>query len=424
MNDMKKYDDALMEGSNNPKIIAKKRIRAFIEAASEIAPKGLVESIVDAHDALFEYHEGRTRTGIRFRTGLGATDPRKTNPWSYKTRINGNDAVANDYYAKPPTGANVIAWTKQRPEGSAAYRHYEDVEYNRARRKIDPRDYPTMVNFHPDDSWDDAYYASARRQPVPPPPPPPQQTEQKQKIQQPEQTPPQPPKEEPPKVEPPKAEPPKEKQKTQQECPPACPTDDSQIANVADNHKGNNTPKKPATRYVWKEDDFLPIENTKSPGTSCSTTHRYVINLVSFDKENDGAANKVARFLTTHGIRGVYTYQYDGIAQNTTRKDVWRVRIGYFASKAAAKAYFRTNVRKHVGDQFNWWVGTCDGNKGDNIKPGTFKLGANISDNDCVDETSVKPKTEQTVSNTHARQSETPSTKKRHGNIMDFVKGK
>ena len=77
MNNMQRYDIALMEGVS-PKRLAKKRMKAFIEAVSEIAPRALVEAVVTAHNALFEFASGRTPSGVRFVTGRFSSDPRKT----------------------------------------------------------------------------------------------------------------------------------------------------------------------------------------------------------------------------------------------------------------------------------------------------------------------------------------------------------
>ena len=109
-----------------------------------------------------------------------------------------------------------------------------------------------------------------------------------------------------------------------------------------------------------------------------------------------------ARYLAQEEhIPGIYTYQYNGLAQNTTREDVWRVRIGYFKSRAAARYFFRKYVFPHVGKQFNWWVGTCDGEKGDRrMKPNTFALGKNIKESECVDTSSANQSSEQPQQNT------------------------
>lgn len=386
---MEQYDKALMESEISPSRLKKKRMKAFIEAASEVAPRELVEAVVDAHNALFEASFGRFSDGTRYATGLGATDPRKTNPWSERMVINGNDAVRNDFPIKPPTSANTD-WHKQNGEGSAAYKHYENVVMNRRRNKFVPREEPVNVQLRGDDSWE---RMQANNAPVPQEPPP-MEPPKAVRMNTPE-----------PKVEPPKVDPPKV------ECPPACPAPTEPPAKAET--PMNNTPKKEAAPekkkataapYTWKETDFKPIENEKDPGNSCSTTHKFVINLVSFNKDNGAAAHKEARFLFNKGIAGVYTYQYDGLAQNTTRPDVWRVRIGYFKSKAAARTYFRKYIHQHVGDQFKWWVGTCDGSKGDNMKQGTFKLAKDISDNDCVDESVAKKPAEKPASNVTSQQ--------------------
>jgi hypothetical protein len=122
-----------------------------------------------------------------------------------------------------------------------------------------------------------------------------------------------------------------------------------------------------------------------------------------------------ARFLSqTKNIPGVYTYQFDGLAQNTSREDVWRVRIGFFKSKAAARAYFIKYVRPIVGDQFHWWVGTCSGDKGDKSKKGTFMLGKDITKNDCVDTSAAKGGSDKQEQKTEPAKTEKKS-------FMDFA---
>ena len=364
MNSMQKYDTALMEGVS-PKRLAKKRMRAFIEAACQVAPRELVEAVVTAHNALFEGFHGVTRDGVRFFSGAPATDPRKTNNWSTKTRFNGNDAVRNDAFLKPPTSSNVIAWQKQNPEGTAAYRHYEQMEMNKPRQKIDPRGYENRYNMMYDDSWERS------TQQLPPPP----------------------------KVEPPKVE-----------CPPVCPAPAEQNIGTPMEKKPAPVQKKPKPSYKWNDNDFHPIQKE-----GCDPTHDFTINLVSYNKDDRDSAMAKARFLAqTKNIPGVYTYQFDGLAQNTSREDVWRVRIGFFKSKAAARTYFLKHVRPIVGDQFHWWVGTCSGDKGDKAKKGTFMLGKDITKNDCVDTSAAKAS-----SDTQTQKAEPAKTEKK--SFMDFA---
>jgi hypothetical protein len=406
MNSMQKYDVALMEGVSQ-KRLSKKRMRAFIEAVSEIAPPSLVEAVVTAHNALFEYNRGVTHRGVRYVSGVGASDFRKTNDWGDQTIYNGNDLVATGSRYKPPTSGGTD-WHKQSNTGTAAMKHYDNVHTYRTQR-MNPSDYPNYnYSLRGDESWYNQNFRSAPTHSAPPPPELPAPQAVRQQAPQPA-----------PKPEPPK-----------QECPPVCPVPDTNADKPTVEPKApepkkeapkKEAPKKAAAQYSWKDKDFLPIEKTPNPGHSCNTEYRYVINLVSFNKENDGAAAKEARFLATHNVAGVYTYQYDGLAQNTTRPDVWRVRIGYFKSKAAARTYFRPHVHKLVGDQFRWWVGTCDGPKGDNMKPGTFKLGGNISDSDCVDGSVAQKSSAQPAANTQTQQAQ---QKTEHKSIMDYAKGK
>ena len=392
MNNREKYDVALMEGTLSPKRIAKKRFRAFVEAVSEIAPRELVEAVANAHRALFEYREGVTREGVRFRTGLGATDPRKTNRWSEKTRFNGNDAVARNASLQPPTGANVIAWQKFNSRGNAADKHYEQIEMNRSRQKIDPRGYETRVNMHANDSWDM----------VPPP-----QVEPPTPVRQPA-----------PKVEPPKVEPPKV------ECPPVCP-EPPKVTESPVKAQELQTPEKkaPAPQYKWKDSDFQEIQ-----GEQCNPKYPFVVNLVSYSSNNKKTAAYQAKHEFDEGVKGVYIYQYDGQAHNSSRKDVWRVRIGFFKSRAAARAY----VIKHVKDrdQFKWWIARCDAENasGDKMKPNTFQLAQNIKDSDCIDESSVKKPTEDKTVNTPQKPTEDNKAQQgnaketEHKNILDYAK--
>lgn len=394
MNNREKYDVALMEGTLSPKRIAKKRFRAFVEAVSEIAPRELVEAVASAHRALFEYREGVTREGVRFRTGLGATDPRKTNRWSEKTRFNGNDAVARNASLQPPTGANVIAWQKFNPRGNAADKHYEQIEMNRSRQKIDPRGYEARVNMHANDAWDN----------VPPPPP---QVEPPTPVRQPE-----------PKVEPPKVEPPKV------ECPPVCP-EPKKVTEAPVKTQALQKPEKkaPAPQYKWKDSDFQEIR-----GEQCNPKYPYVVNLVSYSSNNKKTAAYQAKHEFDEGVKGVYIYQYDGQAHNSSRKDVWRVRIGFFKSRAAARTY----VIKHVKDrdQFKWWIARCDAENasGDKMKPNTFQLAENIKDSDCIDESSSKKPTEQKTVNTPQKPTEDNKAQQgnaketEHKNILDYAK--
>lgn len=380
MNKMEQYDKALMEGVVSQSRLEKKRMKAFMEAVSEIAPRELVEAVVTAHNALFEFgpsgfvHYGMTPNGVRTKT--------QTGNYSTKRTYNGNDLVrTNDRY-KPPTSANTD-WHLQNGQGSAAYRQYNNVIVNDPMPRIDPREYerPSVVNMHNEDHWENERMSHQA------PPPPPPQMEPPRAVRQPE----------PPKVEPPKVE-----------CPPVCPEPPKVVEKPVENKPTEEKPatekkaapaKKAAAPYKWNDNDFHPADDPKYKG-KCSTTHRYVINLVSFNKDNDGAAAKEARFLSSKGVAGVYTYQFDGLAQNTTRPDVWRVRIGYFKSKAAARTYFRKHIHNLVGDQFKWWVGTCDGDKGDKMKPGTLKYGNEISDSDCVDGSAAKKSVEQPTANT------------------------
>lgn len=371
MNNMQKYDVALMECAS-PKRIAKKRMKAFIEAVSEIAPRALVEAVVTAHNALFEFGYGRTPSGVRFVTGTFASDPRKTNGWGTQTVFNGNDLVATNSRIKPPTSGGTD-WYKQTNTGTAAYRTHDDVHTYNTRQRIDPRGYEPSYYVRMDEPWERKSYYEV---PQPQQPPPPQAVRQ----QAPQQSP-------------------------KQECPPVCPAPapapaPKQVEANRDTKTVQNVPeqpkKKPAAQYKWNPTDFQEIK-----GKGCSETHRFVINLVSFNKNNRGAAMSTARYLAQEdNIPGVYTYQYDGLAQNTTRPDVWRVRIGYFKSKAAARYFYRKYVFPHVGTQYNWWVGTCDGEKGDRrMKPNTFALGRNIKEDECVDTSAAKPSSEQTKQN-------------------------
>ena len=414
MNHMKNYDRALMEGVATPRRMAKLRMRAFVEAVSQIAPRALVEAVVTAHKALFEFGYGRTTNGVRYVHGAFASDPRKSNNWGTHTIYNGNDLVATDSNPKPPTSGGTN-WHLQSNTGTAAYRQYDDVHTYQTRQRIDPRGRQPSYDVRYDDPWANRSYVEAP-QPQQPPPPPPQEVElpapQAVRQQAPQPAP------------------------TQQECPPVCPAPkDKDVASTATPSpapaKPAPAPKKPAAQYKWNPKDFQEIQ-----GEGCSETHKFVINLVSYNKNNRGAAMSTARYLSQEEhIPGIYTYQFDGLAQNTTRPDVWRVRIGYFKSRAAARYFFRKYVFPHVGRQFNWWVGTCDGEKGDTrIKPNTFALGKNIKENECVDtsvakQSSEQPQTqqnaeqqpantqtqtnsEQTVSNTASKNSEAPQVSK------------
>lgn len=393
MNNMQKYDIALMECAS-PKRMAKKRMKAFIEAVSEIAPRSLVEAVVTAHNALFEFGYGRTPNGTRFVTGTFASDPRKTNNWGTQTVYNGNDLVATNSRIKPPTSGGTD-WHKQSNTGTAAYRTYDDVHTYKTRQRIDPRGHEPSYNVRLDDPWERKSYYEVPQPQQPPPPQPahPQPAPQAVRQQAPQPAP-------------------------KQECPPVCtepaPTP-SPAPKQAEENRENKTAqkapeqpkKKPAATYKWNAKDFQEIN-----GEGCSETHKFVINLVSFNKNNRGAAMSTARYLSQDkNIPGVYTYQYDGLAQNTTRPDVWRVRIGYFKSRAAARYFYRKYVFPHVGKQYNWWVGTCDGEKGDKkMKPNTFALGKEIKDSDCVD-TSASTKSYEQPQQNAAEPKESPNAK-------------
>ena len=403
MNNRQKYDIALMEGVS-PKRLAKKRMKAFIEAVSEVAPKALVEAVVNAHNALFEAYFGTLPSGIRFGTGLPSSG--YSRGYGNKTIYNGNDLVRANSDSQPPTSANTL-WVRQNPRGSFAPKHYEPVAMYDPAPRIDTRRPTPHVTFNPDDSWEEA----KRKMAVATPPPQEELPAPQAVRQQAPQPAPQ------PKVE----------------CPPVCPepapapapeikaAKESELPKAPEPKK--EAPKKVAT-YKWKESDFKQIE-----GEGCSETHKYVINLVSYNKNNRGAAMSTARYLAQdEDIPGVYTYQFDGLAQNTTRPDVWRVRIGFFKSKAAARYFFRKYVFPHVGKQFNWWVGTCDGEKGDKMKPNTFALGKNIKENECVDTSSQKASSEQPASNASEKPAENTSTKKsapeeKHVTMETFVTG-
>lgn len=422
MNNMQRYDIALMEGAS-PKRIAKKRMKAFIEAVSEIAPSALVEAVVTAHNALFEFGFGRTPRGARFVTGTFASDPRKTNDWGTQTVYSGNDLVATNSSIKPPTSGGTD-WHKQTNTGSAAYRTYDDVHTYNTRQRIDPRGYGPSYNVRMDDPWErKRYYEFSQPQQPPPPQPAPQAVRQQEQQPAPKQ-----------------------------QCPPVCPEPAPAPAPKQVDANMDTTPvqkapeqpkKKPAAQYKWNPNDFQAIK-----GEGCSETHKFVINLVSFNKNNRGAAMSTARYLAQeYNIPGVYTYQYDGLAQNTTRPDVWRVRIGYFKSKAAARYFYRKYVFPLVGRQYNWWVGRCDGEKGDlRIKPNTFALGQNIKADECVDTSAAQQSSEQhkqdapetkaatqgqTTAQTHEAQQTSTVTPKQGAStevgdkpIMDLVNGK
>ena len=397
MNKMEQYDKALMEGTISPKRMAKKRMKAFMEAMSEVAPRELVEAVVTAHNALFEFgpmgpfagavHYGMTPNGVRTKT--------QTGNYSTKRTYNGNDLVrTNDRY-QPPTSANT-EWHLQNGQGSAALRHYNNVVVNDPMQRIDPREYDqrTVVNMHNVDPWEmEKQYSAPVRQAPPPPPPPPPQMAAPQAVRQGA-----------PKPEQPKAE-----------CPPVCPApvqkeEPHKESDVGTKTKGEPVPTKkkaPAAAYKWKDDDFHPADDPRYKG-KCSTTHNFVINLFSPSKEDGAVAREKARALSLKGIQGVYTYQYDGLAQNTTREDVWRVRIGYFKSKAAARTYFRKHIFPIVGSQYNWWVGTCSGDKGDKMKPGTLRDGNEIKASECVDNSVAQKPAEQPASNTTQQSNEQP----------------
>lgn len=381
MNNMQKYDVALMEGVS-PKRLAKKRMRAFIEAVSEIAPKSLVEAVVDAHNALFEGFEFRLPNGVRGITG--APPSGFSHGYGNKTIYNGRDLVRTRSNPRPPTSANTDFHLQTHQQGSFAPRSYGNVVTYDPAPRIDPREPETRVTFHPDTTWEEA----KRMVEAAPPPPPPQELPAPQAVRQ---HAPQPA----PQPEQPKAE-----------CPPVCPEPAPAPAPEIPSKNDAGTPKKEAPKkaakpYTWNPKDFVPIT-----GPECSTTHPYVINVISYSSDEGELAAKRARMLFNKNIDGVYIYQYDGLAQNTTRRDVWRVRIGHFKSKAAARTYFRKFVHPIVGDQYKWWVGRCDGDKGDNMKDGTFRLAKDISDNDCVDMSAQKKSSEQPTSNASAQPTE------------------
>ena len=372
MNNMQRYDIARMKGVS-PKRLAKKRMKAFIEAVSEVAPRALVEAVVTAHNALFEFGFGRTPRGVRFVTGSFASDPRKTNGWGTQTVYNGNDLVATNSSIKPPTSGGTD-WHKQTNTGSAAYRTYDDVHTYQTRQRIDPRGYGPSYNVRMDDPWERRSYYEVPQPQQPPPPPPQQPAPQPVRQQKPQPAP-------------------------KQECPPVCPEPAPAPAPQKEQNRDTKTvqkapeqpKKKPKASYKWNENDFHPIQKE-----ACDPTHDFTINLVSYNKDDRDSAMSKARFLSqTKNIPGVYTYQFNGLAQNTSREDVWRVRIGFFKSKAAARTYFIKYVRPIVGDQFHWWVGTCSGDKGDKAKKGTFMLGKDITKNDCVDTSAANQSSEQ-----------------------------
>lgn len=388
MNNMQRYDNALMEGVS-PKRLAKQRMKAFIEAVSEIAPRAIVEAVVTAHKALFEFGYGTTPHGVRYVTGRFASDPRKTNHWGTQTVYNGNDLVASNSPLKPPTSGGTD-WHKQTNTGTAAYRTFDDVHTYKTRQRIDPRGYEPSYNVRMDDPWERKSYYEVPQPQQPPPPPPPQPAPQAVRQQAPQPAP-------------------------KQECPPVCPAPAPAPAPAPqkEDNRENKTvqqapeqpKKKPKPSYKWNENDFRPIKQE-----GCDPDYDFTINLVSYNKDDRDSAMAKARFLAqTKNIPGVYTYQFDGLAQNTSREDVWRVRIGFFKSKAAARTYFIKYVRPIVGDQFHWWVGTCSGDKGDKAKKGTFILGKDITKNDCVDPSAAKQGSEQPKQNA-AETKEAPQT--------------
>ena len=391
MNHMKNYDKALMEGVATPRRMAKLRMRAFVEAVSGIAPRSLVEAVVNAHNALFEYSFGRTPNGVHYVTGVGATDPRKTNNWGYQTIYNGNDLVRTNSRVKPPTSGGTD-WHLQTNTGTAAYKTYDDVHTYQTRPKIDTREYQPAYELRGVDPWEQKKFSSAPQPQLPPPPkvePPPMPAPQPVRQQLPP----------PPKCEPPKVE-----------CPPVCPAPAEQNIGTPIEKKPAPVQKKPKPNYKWNDNDFHPIKEE-----GCDPTHDFTINLVSYNKDDRDSAMAKARFLSqTKNIPGVYTYQFDGLAQNTSREDVWRVRIGFFKSKAAARTYFLKYVRPIVGDQFHWWVGTCSGDKGDKAKKGTFMLGKNITKNDCVDTSAAKAGSDKQEQKTEPAKTEKKS-------FMDFA---
>ena len=408
MNNMQKYDVALMEGVS-PKRLAKKRMRAFIEAVSEIAPKSLVEAVVDAHNALFEGFEFRLPNGVRGITG--ARPSGFSHGYGNKTIYNGNDLVRPRSNPRPPTSANTNFHLQTNQQGSFAPRSYGNVVTYDPAPRIDPREPETRITYHPDTRWEE----EQRMAEAAPPPPPPDELPARQAVRQ---HAPQPAPAPAPQPERPKAE-----------CPPVCPEPAPAPANEipSKNDAGapkKEAPKKPAPAYKWKDTDFQPIE-----GEQCSETHPYVVNLVSHSSENrKSAAYQAKHELDDNNVQGVYIYQYDGLAHNTTRKDVWRVRIGFFKSRAAARTY----VIKHVKDrdQFKWWIARCDdkSSRGDlHIKPGTFKLAKDITMDDCIDTSSQKKSSEQPSSNASAQPAEnkqsTPKVVTKPGDkpFMDFA---
>lgn len=397
MNNRERYDVALMEGESSPRSIARKRMKAFIEAVSEVAPPALVEEVVTAHNALFEYGSfgggfhvgvgqgggqygrphGRVQYGV---TPNGVRRRSETGPYSTKHTYNGNDLVrTNDRY-KPPTSANAD-WHLQTPQGSTAYKHYNDVIVNEPRPTIDPRAYDrqTSIKVHNEDPWE----TRRKSETLPPPPPvPPPPLPQPKPVAAPQmQCPP---------VDPPKVE-----------CPPVCAAPEKNAAQPTKVEKPKEV-QKPKPAYKWKDSDFQEIT-----GPQCSTTHPYVVNLVSYSSNNKKTAAYQAKHEYDEGVKGVYIYQYDGQAHNSSRKDVWRVRIGFFKSRAAARTY----VIKHVKDrdQFKWWIARCDAQNasGDKMKPNTFQLAESIKDSDCIDESSAKkPQEQKPAGNENTKQAE------------------
>lgn len=356
-------------------------MQAFMEAASEIVDPALLESIVDAHNALYEYQYRRNIRHDDYHRMGGSGEPvgylPQLRPYNhtYAPRTQRPDVAA---YERAPEYRGHVITPVQQPR-------YDYVE------QPQPRAY---VNVH-------------GVQPLPPPPPPPQPVQQA-----PEQSP--------------------APQAVRQQSKPSTLTkeqrrqkawDDAFKRNTTDFEREiyartGKTPKelrqaKMNKKYAQKNDDEVislteplnkqkpteekkPVAQTKpsapakkkdvavassndsdfSPvnGTpQCSANdYNVVIHVASFNSDSKEKAIEFANQLINAGVKGVYCYQLNGKGKNSTRENVWRVRVGNFKTKNAAAAYANSTIkpitgkgkfvvsdRKDPNPVKGWWLDSC-----------------------------------------------------------------
>lgn len=125
-------------------------------------------------------------------------------------------------------------------------------------------------------------------------------------------------------------------------------------------------PKKQNNKKEKLEKEVGVTDQETSEG-SCSIDKPFVIHVISMNSEAE--ANKVIETLKAKGITAYKVFAEYPI--NSRRRNVWRVRIGHFASREEAIKYAQQKLKgTGYGNRFDpctrkgWWIDKCENDNG------------------------------------------------------------